>query len=452
MKQENSTILTTLCTTALALGLLAADAAMAGPEFSINLSDKPCPWCPWSTMNIAPDTPAAVGPLPTPVFLLGGEWTRYNNSGSSPTLVYCTCTIGGNQSHSTWCDSATEVGRISGTFYNGANGWSSTVTDLWAEVSHTMIFDDIVFTTTGSGGPRVTTPVNLQVNLSKPLYDVATSPPCDHYNTNSLTVTVDFGTTEGVSVSDNFNGVLSLGAQPISFGTPYTLQVTVLGGLYAHVDACGTPLDDAMYAHAQIDYLVEFLGTQVFTLPEGITANSVQANIVDNTWSVLPTPTIVTATSFLNHGGTDLAIDLTANNIEPRADGVLSLDFEVSAPVSAVSASVACVNNPFGGAATTSALGTTVTVDFSVALPDQDCCTVTLTGDAEDSFDVVTLRGDINRDGVVSTADASIIKPKFGQIPTVVGAEFDYNVDGIVSTADFSQVKPLFGNAGPACP
>ena len=73
-------------------------------------------------------------------------------------------------------------------------------------------------------------------------------------------------------------------------------------------------------------------------------------------------------------------------------------------------------------------------------------------GRIHDSFDVRTLRGDINRDGVVSTADASIIKPRFGQLPGVVGAEFDYNVDGIVSTADFSQVKPLFGNATPVCP
>ena len=62
------------------------------------------------------------------------------------------------------------------------------------------------------------------------------------------------------------------------------------------------------------------------------------------------------------------------------------------------------------------------------------------------------IRGDINGDGIVSTADASIIKPKFGQVPTVVGAEFDYNVDGIISTADFSQVKPLFGSQAAACP
>ena len=67
-------------------------------------------------------------------------------------------------------------------------------------------------------------------------------------------------------------------------------------------------------------------------------------------------------------------------------------------------------------------------------------------------FTVRPVRGDMNRDGITSTSDASIIKPKFGGDPAVEGAEFDYNVDGIVSTADFSQVKPLFGNTAPNSP
>ena len=162
--------------------------------------------------------------------------------------------------------------------------------------------------------------------------------------------------------------------------------------------------------------------------------------------------TIVSAASILNHGGTDLALDLTGNNIEPRADGVLSLEFEVSALVSVVGASVSCVNNAYGGSAGAVAVGTTVAVELSEAPPDEDCCTITLGGDVADTFPVRTLRGDINRDGVVSTADASIIKPKFGQIPSSATAAFDYNVDGIISTADFSQVKPRFGNAAPSCP
>ena len=63
-----------------------------------------------------------------------------------------------------------------------------------------------------------------------------------------------------------------------------------------------------------------------------------------------------------------------------------------------------------------------------------------------------TLAGDIDRSGQVSTADASIIKPKFGQTPTALTAEFDFDVSGQISTSDFSQVKPKFGHIAPECP
>ena len=95
-------------------------------------------------------------------------------------------------------------------------------------------------------------------------------------------------------------------------------------------------------------------------------------------------------------------------------------------------------------------MGNTVTVTFSSALPDEEACTLTL--DCGAVVCIRALRGDISGEGVVSTADASIIKPKFGQVPTDATAEFDYNVDGIIRTAGFSQVKPLFGNSAPACP
>ncbi len=49
-------------------------------------------------------------------------------------------------------------------------------------------------------------------------------------------------------------------------------------------------------------------------------------------------------------------------------------------------------------------------------------------------------------------ADALIIKPKFGADPAVEGAQFDHNVDGSISTADFSVVKPKFGNSADPCP
>ena len=102
----------------------------------------------------------------------------------------------------------------------------------------------------------------------------------------------------------------------------------------------------------------------------------------------------------------------------------------------------------------------TLSIDLFPSLVDSDCYSVDLTGmlsvDGADilnpTFTVRPVRGDINRDGVTSTSDASIIKPKFGGDAAIEGPEFDFNADGVISTADFSQVKPLFGNSAASCP
>jgi hypothetical protein len=132
---------------------------------------------------------------------------------------------------------------------------------------------------------------------------------------------------------------------------------------------------------------------------------------------------------------------------------VVKIEFTMSAAVASVSATVDC-EGPYGGSVTATPAGTTVTVEFSGPLPDRDCCEVSLTGDAVDSFHVRTLAGDIDRSGLVSTGDASIIKPKFGQTPSEAAGnvEYDYDCSGLVSTGDFSQVKPQFGHTAPACP
>ena len=45
-----------------------------------------------------------------------------------------------------------------------------------------------------------------------------------------------------------------------------------------------------------------------------------------------------------------------------------------------VSAEVVCVNNAYDGTVTAAPSGTMVTLEFSPALPDADCCEITLTG------------------------------------------------------------------------
>ena len=161
---------------------------------------------------------------------------------------------------------------------------------------------------------------------------------------------------------------------------------------------------------------------------------------------------ILGAVSLLDHGGTELGLDLMDNNIEPRIDGVLKIEFELSGVVVSASASVSCVNNTYSGTITTTPNGTAVTVEFDPALPDQDCCGMTLTGDAVDGLWVRTLEGDVNRDGFTNTTDASQVKLRFGQTPTNANCEWDFNVDGEINTTDASQVKLRFGFTAPACP
>ncbi len=161
---------------------------------------------------------------------------------------------------------------------------------------------------------------------------------------------------------------------------------------------------------------------------------------------------ILAAVSLLDHGGTEMGLNLMANNIEPRQDGVLKIEFGVSAPASSVGAAVSCLNNTYTGSAVATAVGTTVTVDFSPALPNADCCEIILTGDVEDSFAVRTLKGDVDQSGTTSTYDALIAKLFFGESAAVAGATFDYNTSGTVTTADYLQIKISFGASAPSCP
>jgi hypothetical protein len=161
---------------------------------------------------------------------------------------------------------------------------------------------------------------------------------------------------------------------------------------------------------------------------------------------------VVSAVSLLDHGGTELGLDLVANNIEPRQNGVLKIEFGVSGTVSSVSASVSCVNNTYAGTATATAVDQTVTVELAPALPDVDCCEIVLTGDVGDSFAVRTLRGDVGRDGDTTTYDALITKLVFGQDAATAGPEYDFNGSGTVTTADYLALKLFFGSSAPSCP
>jgi hypothetical protein len=153
------------------------------------------------------------------------------------------------------------------------------------------------------------------------------------------------------------------------------------------------------------------------------------------------------AYSCRDHGAAGiLCLDMgVSGGIEPRLGGITELDIVVD-DAGGFSGGVAVDCGPcaWTGSASGTADGNTVTVTLDTALPNTCCCEVTL--DCGASVCVCGLEGDIDGSGLVSTGDASIIKPKFGQTPTAATAEFDFDVSGLVSTGDFSQVKPKFGN------
>ncbi|HUU84097.1 MAG TPA: hypothetical protein VM243_11395 [Phycisphaerae bacterium] len=165
--------------------------------------------------------------------------------------------------------------------------------------------------------------------------------------------------------------------------------------------------------------------------------------------------TIVGVESCRDHGSAppvERCLDVGAVNIEPRLGGVQKLVFQVSDPVTTVDASVECVNSTYTGAPSVTPDGTTVTVELSSAFPDLDCCTVTLSGQVDDSIAVRTLTGDVDLSGDISTADGSSVKQRLGLGAEVVGAQYDVDTDDAISTADKSSVKARLGNIAAVCP
>ncbi len=155
--------------------------------------------------------------------------------------------------------------------------------------------------------------------------------------------------------------------------------------------------------------------------------------------------------------------------IEPRFPGVRKLICQMSSTVDEATAlpeniQVNCANTAYTGAVDVALQGdpcpnTDLVITFEPALPDQDCCTITLDGvlsvgglPVSEALPVRPLRGDVNRNGTTTTGDALIIKPRFGMSAVIAGAEYDYNASGTVTAADFLQIKLLFGNTAPACP
>ncbi len=178
-------------------------------------------------------------------------------------------------------------------------------------------------------------------------------------------------------------------------------------------------------------------------------------------------PVILDAVSRVTHGGAgSFDAPMSAGTIiETRQSGVetLVVTFDASMDVgTAVAANISAIglnNGAYAGTigASLSGANDVLTITFIPALIDVDRYTINLAGMSSDTgvaivdgtFEVVALQGDISTDLIVSTGDASIIKPNFGVAVDGTNFRFDFNADGVISTGDASIVKPLFGNTAP---
>ena len=181
----------------------------------------------------------------------------------------------------------------------------------------------------------------------------------------------------------------------------------------------------------------------------------------------LTPPTIVDVASVVTHAAAgDFGSVMNAGTIiEHRANGatVLVVTFDMAMdPATTIPANVAVtglVRGAYTGTVGTSLVGgDQLTITFDPALEDVDRYTVDLSGTAaagggpelaDPTFEVVTLRGDVNHDLAVNTTDASVIKLAFGQALDQTNWQYDYNNDGAINTTDSAQVKLYFGNEAP---
>lgn len=219
------------------------------------------------------------------------------------------------------------------------------------------------------------------------------------------------------------------------------------------------PLEEYVYSDTKVGPDCVFVPGHVYRLPDatgdwqiGAYAGSYDTPDATNAGAGPMTG----ARSWRDHGTakafTARPIDLIVSPVEPRLGGVLKVEIDLDQTVTTMSASVCCLGVIYEGVVTATPDGNQVTVDFSEALPQQDCCVITLSGDVNARLPVTMLVGDTNRDAGIDTSDSSSVKARLGQPMSDANAPYDVDTDDAITTADKSSVKARLGNLAPICP
>jgi len=179
-----------------------------------------------------------------------------------------------------------------------------------AEIRTEMHFDDVVFTCDDPGITQVTYSLNI-------LFDISTL--FDDIDCNGNTISGNYAYTQfwqsdtpstgsiyswgGWSPSSHLSAPQSVSSGVFAAENADTLTGLFTGpavtvptntirslGLWAHGSAHPNPFVSCVYASITWNEISLPTGQPVFNLPQGCTANSAEANIVDNMWMGLPDP------------------------------------------------------------------------------------------------------------------------------------------------------------------
>ncbi|MCP4246523.1 MAG: hypothetical protein GY778_05690 [bacterium] len=165
--------------------------------------------------------------------------------------------------------------------------------------------------------------------------------------------------------------------------------------------------------------------------------------------------TVVSGRTCMMHDVDRYCFDQDGGLPDPRL-GPAQLELDLTGDVSSVSVSMSCASGHLGSPTVSIGSGlngpaSRLTVDFD-PLPNIECCTVTLSGDAVDQYDISALAGDVNGSGAVNATDKNLVK---GNIINAVDAEkyvFDVNASNTINATDKNLTKGWMGTSVMPCP
>ncbi|MCP4250453.1 MAG: hypothetical protein GY778_25705 [bacterium] len=165
--------------------------------------------------------------------------------------------------------------------------------------------------------------------------------------------------------------------------------------------------------------------------------------------------TIVSGRTCMMHDVDRYCFDQDGGLPDPRlSPGQLELD--LTGDVASVSVSMTCASGHIGSPTVSIGAGpngpqSQVTVDFA-PLPNIDCCTLTLSGDAVDQYNVAALAGDVNGSGAVNATDKNLVKGNIINAVDAVKFVFDVNASNAINATDKNLTKGWMGTSAILCP